>query len=61
MNRRQFFIGMTGVVLLAATGPVHAQPAAKVPRIGVLSPANSPPRDPFHQRESFEGGLRELG
>ena len=27
----------------------------------MLSPANPPPRDPFQQREAFEGALRELG
>lgn len=34
---------------------------AKVPRVGVLSPGNSPPGDPIHQREAFESGLRDLG
>jgi putative ABC transport system substrate-binding protein len=37
-----------------------AQPAAKIPRVGVLRPGNPPPGD-VGQREAFEGGLRDLG
>jgi putative ABC transport system substrate-binding protein len=53
-----------GLILTLAFGlaPLEADAqAAKVPRVGVLSPGNPPPRDPFHQREAFEAGLRELG
>src|SRR3989441_13089403 len=47
--------------LLAAPLAAEAQTPAKVPRVGVLSPGSPPPGDPFHQRERFEAGLRELG
>ena len=47
--------------LLAAPLCLEAQQAAKVPRVGVLSPGKPPPDDAFHQRERFEAGLRELG
>ena len=47
--------------LFAAPLAGVAQQPGRIPRIGVLTPGNPPPRDPFHQRESFEDGLRELG
>jgi putative tryptophan/tyrosine transport system substrate-binding protein len=54
----------TAVVLLlfsASLGTAAAQPAAKVPRVGYLSPGSS--SDPARQRrfEAFRQGLRELG
>jgi putative ABC transport system substrate-binding protein len=60
MDRRAFISGAT-LGLLAAPLAAEAQPAGKVPRVGVLSPGNPPPRDAFHQRDRFEAGLRELG
>jgi len=64
VTTRRAILGTLASGLLAVFAvdlPVDAQQAPKVPRIGVLSPGNPPPRDPFHQRESFEEGLRELG
>jgi putative ABC transport system substrate-binding protein len=58
---RRTFLAGTGAVLLAAPFAAEAQPAAKVPRVGVLSPGNAPPDDAFPQREAFESGLRNLG
>jgi putative ABC transport system substrate-binding protein len=58
MNRRTFLGTM--VVVLTAALPVSGQ-TGKVSRVGVLSPGSPPPGDAFHQRERFEGGLRELG
>ena len=46
-------------VLFTPLAPEAQQ--AKVPRVGVLSPGNPPPGDPFRQREAFESGLRDLG
>jgi putative ABC transport system substrate-binding protein len=46
--------------LLAVPLAAPAQPAAKIPRVGVLRPSSAPPGD-FGQREAFEGGLRDLG
>src|SRR6267143_3726834 len=60
MDRRTFLCGLT-LGVLAAPLVAEAQQAAKVPRVGVLSPGNAPPDDPFPQREAFEGGLRNLG
>ena len=59
MNRRDciFLIGNAAALPLSA----HAQQGAKVPRVGVLSPGNPPPGDPFRQAERFEAGLVELG
>jgi ABC-type uncharacterized transport system substrate-binding protein len=59
MERRGFVAG--SVALLATPLGVEAQQAAKVSRVGVLSPGKPPPDDAFHQRELFEAGLRELG
>jgi ABC-type uncharacterized transport system substrate-binding protein len=47
--------------MLAAPLFVEAQQAARVPRVGVLSPGNPPPGDAFQQQERFEAGMRELG
>jgi putative ABC transport system substrate-binding protein len=47
--------------MLATPDFVVAQQAARVPRVGVLSPGNPPPGDAFQQQERFEAGLRELG
>ena len=46
-----------GLTLVSAPPPAGAQPAGKVPRIGILR-AGSPP-DPFV--DAFRQGLRELG
>jgi putative tryptophan/tyrosine transport system substrate-binding protein len=58
MDRRAFASGAVGT-LLAGVFPAHAQPANKVPRIGVLhpgTPASSP-----QSVEAFRQGLREHG
>ena len=48
----------------AATGPLdsaaQAQPAGKVPRVGVLTENFSPPREDFYL-DALRQGLRELG
>jgi putative ABC transport system substrate-binding protein len=57
MDRRAF-LGGTGAVLFAAPLAAEAQQAAKIARIGYLSPnlAASP-----HLHEAFRQGLRDLG
>jgi ABC-type uncharacterized transport system substrate-binding protein len=57
MNRRAF-IASGGAAILVARLTAEAQQAAKIARIGYLSPnlATSP-----HLRETFRQGLRELG
>ena len=60
MDRRAFLIAHA-VTILAAPLAAKAQPAGKIPRVGVLRPGNPPPGDFSRQREAFEGGLRELG
>jgi ABC-type uncharacterized transport system substrate-binding protein len=59
--RRREFIGALGSAAIAWPLTAHAQQSSKVPRVGVLSPGNPPPGDPFRQAERFEAGLRELG
>jgi len=59
LKRREFitFIGLATALPLA----VHAQQAAKIPRIGILSPGR-PSADPIiNNINSFLQGLRELG
>ena len=53
----------TMLAVAAVTTPLaaEAQQAGRIPRVGVLSPGNPPPGDPFRQREAFEAGLRDLG
>jgi putative tryptophan/tyrosine transport system substrate-binding protein len=58
---RAALAAILAIGLLAAPLCLEAQQAAKVPRVGVLSPGKPPPDDAFHQRERFEAGLRELG
>ncbi len=60
MERRTFLVLVSGS-LLSAPLAAEAQPPAKVPRVGVLSPGNPPPDDPFRQQQAFESGLRDLG
>ena len=55
MNRRTWLLGSLG--LLAAPLAADAQPAEKMPRIGILRPGSPP--DPLV--EAFRHGLRELG
>jgi hypothetical protein len=43
--------------LLAMPLAADAQPAAKIPRVGVLRPGNPPPGD-YGQREAHGGVLR---
>jgi putative ABC transport system substrate-binding protein len=58
--KRREFIALLGA---AAAWPIaaRAQQAGKIPRVGVLSPGNPPPGDPFWQAERFEAGLRVVG
>ena len=59
MRRLGLAVGL--VLSLLVPMASEAQQPGRIPRIGVLTPGNPPPRDPFHQRESFEDGLCELG
>ena len=58
MDRRTFLAG-TGAVLLAAPRAADAQPAVKVPRIGLLW--GSSPSAGGSYLDAFRQGLRELG
>ena len=60
MTRRTLLTAF-GLSLLARPFGSFAQRPSKMPRVGVLSPGNPPPGDPFRQAERFEAGLRELG
>jgi putative ABC transport system substrate-binding protein len=60
MKRRPFILFLGSAVAGWSAGP-GAQPAGKVPRVGVLSPGRPPPDDAFHQSKWFESGLRGLG
>jgi putative ABC transport system substrate-binding protein len=57
MDRRAFIAG--AVALSATPPPAEAQPAGKIPRIGVLLAAS--PGDTVQVREAFQLGLRGLG
>ena len=59
LGRRRFMAALAGG-LLAVPRAAEAQQTGKVPRVGVLSPTNPPPRDPFRHQENFEAALREL-
>jgi putative tryptophan/tyrosine transport system substrate-binding protein len=61
MNNRRKLVVALGAGALAAPFGSFAQQHGKTPRVGVLSPGNPPPNDPFRQAEWFEAGLRELG
>jgi putative tryptophan/tyrosine transport system substrate-binding protein len=56
MDRRAF-VTMVGGSILAAPLAAEAQPAGKIPRIGILRPGSPP--DPLV--EAFRQGLHELG
>ncbi len=58
MDRRAFVSGAAGT-LLVGVFPAHAQPANKVPRIGVLHPGT--PASAPQSVEAFRQGLREHG
>jgi putative ABC transport system substrate-binding protein len=58
MDRRTFISAAAGA-LLVRTLPVHAQPVAKVPRVGVLFPGTPAIATQFV--EAFNHGLRERG
>ena len=60
-SRRAVVVASLALGLFGGVFGAEAQLTSKVPRIGVLSPGSPPPGDPFHQRERFEAGLRELG
>lgn len=57
MKRREALAAFT---LLAVAGPLKAQPAGRIPRVGVLH-AGSAKESAAIQREPFERGLREHG
>src|SRR5438105_7632442 len=63
LSRRQFMLGagVAGAGLLAGCGrwPWQAEPAPKVPRIGVLSLNTADPSDV--DNAAFRQGLRDLG
>src|SRR5678815_2662054 len=61
MNNRRKLLVALGAGAIAPTLDAFAQKQGKAPRVGVLSPGNPPPDDPFRQAERFEAGLRELG
>ena len=56
MERRRFLVGAAG--MLAAALAADAQPAGRVPRIGVLDP-KAP--GPSHSVRVFREALEELG
>jgi putative ABC transport system substrate-binding protein len=58
MDRRTFVSAAVGTLLVGAF-PVYAQPANKVPRIGVLHPGT--PASAPQSVEAFRQGLREHG
>ena len=58
MNRRRFLRALSGS-LLAAPWTVEAQPARKIPRVGVLTFARAASDTPADQ--GFRQGLRDLG
>jgi putative tryptophan/tyrosine transport system substrate-binding protein len=61
LSRRGFMAGTAGLGLLAGCGrlPWQAEPAAKVPRIGVLTLVTADPGDA--DNVAFRQGLRDLG
>ena len=61
MNSRRKLLTALGASALTASFGSFAQQQGKTPQVGVLSPGNPPPGDPFRQAERFEAGLRELG
>src|SRR5205823_5589065 len=63
-SRRQFVVGAAGLGLVAGCGrlPGQAQPVAKIPRIGYLSPGFFSDRDLSSSLlAAFQQGLREHG
>jgi putative tryptophan/tyrosine transport system substrate-binding protein len=57
--RRRTFVTAVVAVLVAAVAPSFAQqPSGKVPRVGILTPADSD-RTPIF--DAFRAGLRDLG
>jgi putative ABC transport system substrate-binding protein len=57
--RSRFLVALGFVVMLAAPLAAEAQPAAKIPRIGLLSPFS--PSDTALWHQAFRQGLRDLG
>jgi putative ABC transport system substrate-binding protein len=59
MDRRALIVG--GIAALVAPFAAEAQPATKVPRIGMLLSGSAPsPAQPNRLLEAFRGGLRDL-
>jgi putative tryptophan/tyrosine transport system substrate-binding protein len=58
MRRRHFVTAMVAVLVAASARSFAQQPSGKVPRIGILTPADSD-RTPIF--DAFRAGLRDLG
>src|SRR6516164_4369648 len=58
MKRRIVIIGGLAALLLAPDHPSAQQPPAKIPRVGILTPADSDKTPIF---DAFREGLRDLG
>ena len=62
MMDRRMFLGRVAGGLLVWPVAARAQPAAKVPRIGMLLPGTAlSPGQPSPLLDAFRGGLRDLG
>src|SRR3954469_7478142 len=58
MRRRQFITILGGAAISLSPLPIHAQPSAKLPKLGVLL-YSTPRGDP--NNEAFYRGMNELG
>src|ERR1700694_3699599 len=63
MTRREFIVLLSGAAAVSSVSrplAARAQSAAKIPRIGYLSPGAALP-GPLARHDAFQRGLRELG
>jgi putative ABC transport system substrate-binding protein len=58
MRQRHFVTAVVAVLVAASAGSFAQQPSGKVPRVGILTPADSD-RTPIF--DAFRAGLRDLG